>query len=89
MRWWLQGIDNILRRKSEVFYFPNERYNKNMKWLSWATMALGIWLIVSPFLLGYWRVSSALWSQIAAGVIVGLIALWQIVEAEDDITNNQ
>ncbi|MDO8467226.1 MAG: SPW repeat protein [bacterium] len=55
-----------------------------MKWLSWATMGLGLWLVVSPFVLGYWEVSSALWSQIIAGVLLGLIALWQIVETEDD-----
>ena len=47
-------------------------------------MVLGLWLIVSPFILGYWEVSSALWSQIISGVLVGLIALWQIVEIEDN-----
>ena len=59
------------------------------KWFSWTSLFLGLWLIVSPFILGYWEVSSALWSQIISGVLVGLIALWQIVEFEDDITNNQ
>ena len=55
-----------------------------MKWLSWGEGILGLWLIVSPFILGYWRVTSALWSQVVAGVLIGLIALWQIVDTTDD-----
>ncbi len=61
-----------------------------MKWLSWITLALGVWLIISPFVLGYWRVTSALWSQVAAGVLVSLIALWQVIEGgNDDLTDGQ
>ncbi len=54
------------------------------KWLNWGAGILGIWLIISPFILGYWRVTSALWSQVVAGVLVSLIALWQIVEIKDN-----
>ena len=36
---------------------------------------LGIWLIVSPFLLGYAALSNALWNQIVLGVIIGILAL--------------
>lgn len=63
------------------FYFL---YNIDMKWLSWVTLVLGVWLIVSPFVLGYWRVTSALWSQMVVGVLISLIALWQVVEGGGD-----
>ncbi|MDP1718892.1 MAG: SPW repeat protein [bacterium] len=55
-----------------------------MKWLNWGTGILGVWLIVSPFILGYWRVSSALWSQIVVGVLISLIAMWQIVGIDEE-----
>ncbi|MEK7654208.1 MAG: SPW repeat protein [Patescibacteria group bacterium] len=60
-----------------------------MKWLSWITLILGIWLIVSPFVLGYWRVTSALWVQITVGVLLSLVAVWQIVDRDDETTNRQ
>lgn len=54
-----------------------------MKWLNWVMMVLGVGLIISPFILGYWMVAPALWVQIVVGVLIGLIALWQMVELED------
>ncbi len=54
------------------------------KSLGWMSLFLGIWILASPFILGYWRVTSALWSQIVAGVLVGLVALWQIIGADEE-----
>lgn len=44
--------------------------------LSWLNAMLGIWLIISPFVLGYWMLSPALWNNIACGILLGLISLW-------------
>lgn len=41
---------------------------------SWVNIALGIWVIISPFILGF-HSSSALWSNVVAGVLVGILAL--------------
>jgi len=36
---------------------------------------LGIWLIVSPFVLGFERFNAAEWNDIASGIAVALLAL--------------
>lgn len=44
-------------------------------WLSWINIIAGIWLIVSPFVLGA-ASSMALWNNIIIGAIVLLDAIW-------------
>ncbi len=48
---------------------------------------MGLWMLVSPWLLGYWRITAALWSQIIAGVLIILLSLWQIVGVEETDQN--
>jgi hypothetical protein len=38
------------------------------KWEEWVNAALGAWLIVSPFILGFGSVTAALWNQLIVGV---------------------
>lgn len=59
-----------------------------MKWLNWSEFALGLWVLVSPWILGYWRITTALWSGVVAGVLIILLSLWRIVGVEDQHTNN-
>jgi hypothetical protein len=47
--------------------------------LSWLDVVLGIWLIVSPFALGYTRISAAMGNAIILGVVVALLGLWSAV----------
>ncbi|MBA2664662.1 MAG: SPW repeat protein [Bradymonadaceae bacterium] len=42
--------------------------------LSWTNGVLGLWLIVSPFIIGYSAYPSALWNSIVVGAIVLVIA---------------
>ena len=44
-------------------------------------VALGIWLIISPFVLGFEAHQAAKWNDIAVGIAVGLVALqaWSAV----------
>lgn len=49
-------------------------------WLSWINVILGLWLIVSPFFLGYINVAS-LWNDIILGVIVAALAAWSSAAA--------
>jgi len=55
-------------------------------WNGWLKLLLGIWLIGSPWILGYWKVSAALWSQIIVGVLLVLLSLWQLVGKEDNLS---
>ena len=40
----------------------------------WIVMALGLWLIVSPFVLGTGQYPAVLWTCVIAGVIIGACA---------------
>ena len=46
------------------------------RWEEWLNVALGTWLIVSPFLLGYPAHTEILSNQIAVGLLVCSLALW-------------
>jgi hypothetical protein len=41
---------------------------------SWVNIVLGIWVIISPFILGF-QSPNAVWSNVVAGVLVGILAL--------------
>jgi hypothetical protein len=45
------------------------------KHMIWPGVLLGIWLVVSPFVLNYTRVPAAMWNSIAVGFVVALTAL--------------
>ena len=40
---------------------------------SWANLILGIWLIISPFVLGFSHVVGAMWHNVIVGIIVGIL----------------
>jgi hypothetical protein len=44
-------------------------------WLSWINVIFGLWLIISPFFLGYVNTAS-LWNDIILGIIVAALAAW-------------
>ncbi|RLD05194.1 MAG: hypothetical protein DRI32_04435 [Chloroflexi bacterium] len=41
-----------------------------LKTLSWVNAALGVWLIIAPFLLSYSGTTSALWNDIVVGLVI-------------------
>jgi len=43
--------------------------------LSWINVLLGIWLVISPFLLGFYVVSSATGNALVLGGLIGPISL--------------
>ncbi|PIT92419.1 MAG: hypothetical protein COU08_02545 [Candidatus Harrisonbacteria bacterium CG10_big_fil_rev_8_21_14_0_10_42_17] len=47
-----------------------------MKWLIRGQIALGLWLVAAPWILGFSGVTSALWSSIIGGALVFILALW-------------
>lgn len=44
--------------------------------LGWLTAALGLWLVLAPFIFGYSVVVAALWSDIIAGFVILALSLW-------------
>ena len=45
------------------------------KWQDWANLVLGLWLVLSPWILGFSGTSSAPWNAVILGLLVGLLAL--------------
>jgi hypothetical protein len=46
------------------------------KTLDWVNAAVGVWLVVSPFVLGYAAVVAATWNDILVGAVVIVLAAW-------------
>jgi hypothetical protein len=44
-------------------------------WLSWLNLVLGVWLVVSPWVLNYDN-NGATWNSVIVGIVVGLLAIW-------------
>ena len=60
----------VLLAASEVFML--------MAWEEWTSVAMGVWLMVSPWILGFSAVTMAMWNAVAVGLIVAVLALWVI-----------
>ena len=52
-------------------------------WEEWVNMALGAWLIASPFVLGFTTSVAAMWNQLIVGLLVGILATWVAVTTSD------
>ncbi|MEK7555456.1 MAG: SPW repeat protein [Patescibacteria group bacterium] len=45
---------------------------------SWLQLILGLWVVISPWLLGFYGNSMALWSNVIAGVLIIILSLWEL-----------
>ena len=50
-----------------------------MQWTGWALLALGVWLIVAPFALGYSAIDAAVINDGAFGVLIVGLAAYSMV----------
>ncbi len=54
-----------------------------MSWASWIDFALGLWLIISPFALGFRELSSkATGDTIVFGILIAAFSLWTAISNE-------
>ncbi len=58
------------------------------QWLSWVNVALGVWLIIAPFVLND-TVSAAYWNDVIVGAVIVLVALWSAMTATRATTNSR
>ncbi len=42
----------------------------------WIVIGIGGWLIVSPWILGFYKINLATWNVIIAGIAIAFVALW-------------
>lgn len=43
-------------------------------WLSWTNVALGVWIVVSPWVLGTADVAAIRWSHLITGLVIAVLA---------------
>ena len=53
-------------------------------WEEWVNAALGLWLVISPWLLGYAGVTAALWNHVIVGLLTLALALWGVWRARQE-----
>lgn len=51
---------------------------KVMAWEEWLSVALGAWLVISPWILGFSALATAMWNAVIVGLVVGVLALWAL-----------
>lgn len=49
------------------------------KWEEWLDIALGVWLVASPWVLGFTYSQAATWTAVLCGVVIGAMGLWRSV----------
>ena len=52
-------------------------------WEEWVNAMLSVWLILSPWILGFSGLQAAAWNQVAVGVLVGGLALCSAATTSD------
>lgn len=58
---------------------PRREHLAQAQTASGLALVVGIWLIISPFILNY-AASQAFWSQIITGIVIGVMAIGRMVE---------
>jgi hypothetical protein len=54
-----------------------------MAWEEWANVALGVWLVISPWILGFSALDAATWNAVIVGLVVATLALWELGTDKD------
>jgi len=56
---------------------------KVMAWEEWANVVLGVWLLISPWVLGFTALTAAMWNAVIIGIVVTVLALWALGTDKD------
>jgi len=51
---------------------------------SWIAFGLGIWLIISPWLLGFGGISLAKWGSVMVGLILAVTFAWELFAEKEE-----
>ncbi len=49
-----------------------------MKELYWVILVLGLWILISPWILGFAAFAPAMWSNVISGVLIIICSLWNL-----------
>lgn len=53
------------------------------QWEEWIGVVLGLWLIASPWLMGFAAADAARWNALIAGVIITALAAWTLIDSTE------
>lgn len=56
---------------------------KVQAWEEWANFALGLWLAVSPWMLGFSGIALATYNALIVGIAIAALALWALGTDKD------
>lgn len=56
---------------------------RTQPWEEWLNMLAGIWLFISPWVLGYSGTATALWNALIVGAVVFILACWDLTTMPD------
>lgn len=56
-------------------------------WPSWINVLIGLWLIISPFFLGFSHIGVAVWNSIIMGIVVAILAAWSALSTPGEQVN--
>lgn len=60
-----------------VFAFAWAALATPRRWEEWIELVLGVWLVISPFILFFYKTEfGAAWNQIVLGILIAIDALW-------------
>lgn len=68
---WEQTIAGIIVTIAGIVRF----FAPQLRWVSWITVAVAVWMIVAPFATGY-EATIAFWNEIVFGILLCVLALW-------------
>jgi hypothetical protein len=46
------------------------------EWEEWINVALGAWLVIAPWILGFTAVAAAMWTHVILGLVILVFAGW-------------
>ena len=52
-------------------------------WEEWAGAVLGVWLVISPWILGFAAITEPMANAVIAGVVTAALAVWALATDED------
>ncbi len=52
-----------------------------MRWTNWTLVGLGIWLILSPWVLGFSAFNLPAWNSVLFGALVAIFSFWDSSES--------
>jgi len=65
---WIFGIIIALLALTAIFAYQ--------RWEEWLTAAIGVWVFISPWVLGAVSNARILWSSLVVGALLVILALW-------------